>query len=220
MMAYGGALRYSRAQNMPTDKSNATPSEIIQPDTIQPDPAVEDQLSFAWRNFEDQQAIIRAADLKAGYLVTFLLFFAASTIPLGEQVFPKLRWGGNVAGVASLLYLATYAGLAAGFVWSLYLISHVLMPRIARHHKSPRQGSELLYYEHIIRHENSETYYAAVAGATPERLLRNVTDQVFELAQICKSKIDSLRSFSQSFKWTLLAWCFSTALGFWIMRSH
>jgi hypothetical protein len=179
--------------------------------------AVEDQLDFAWRNFEDQQAIIRAADLKAGYLVTFLLFFGASTIPLGKEVFPKLSWHGNAAGVASVLYLSTYAALVLGFVWSLYLISHVLMPRIARHHQSPRQGSELLYYEHVIRHKDSEHYFAAMASSTPEQLLRNVTDQVFELAQICKSKVDNLRHFSKSFKWTLVAWLISTALGFWIM---
>ena len=182
--------------------------------------AMEDQLNFAWRNFEDQQAIIRAADLKAGYLVTFLLFFDASTIPLGEQVFPKLRWTANAAGAAGLLYLVSYCSLALGFVWSLYLISHVLMPRIARHHKSPRQGSELLYYEHVARHQDSERYFSAVSSSTPEQLLRNVTDQVFELAQICKSKIDSLRQFSTSFKWTLVAWCVSTAIGFWIMRLH
>jgi len=181
---------------------------------------MEDQLNFAWRNFEDQQAIIRAADLKAGYLVTFLLFFAASTIPLGEQVFPKLRWTANAAGLAGLLYLITYCSLALGFVRSLYLISHVLMPRIARHHQSPREGSELLYYEHVARHRDSSHYFGAVASSTPDQLLRNVTDQVFELAQICKSKIDSLRQFSASFKWTLVAWCVSTGIGFWIMRLH
>jgi Family of unknown function (DUF5706) len=178
--------------------------------------AREDQLSFAWRNFEDQQAIIRAADLKAGYLVTFLLFFGASTIPLGKEVVPKLVWQANRAGIAGALYLITYAALVLGFVWSLYLISHVLMPRIARHHQSPRQGSELLYYEHVIRHRDSAEYFAAVASATPDQLLRNVTDQVFELAQICKSKVDHLRHFSKSFRWTLVAWLISTALGFWI----
>jgi len=157
--------------------------------------AVEDQLNFAWRNFEDQQAIIRAADLKAGYLVTFLLFFGASTIPLGKEVFPKLSWHADSTGAVCILYLATYAALVLGFVWSLYLISHVLMPRIARHHQSPRQGSELLYYEHVIRHKDSEQYFTAVANASPQQLLRNVTDQVFELAQICKSKIDNLRHF-------------------------
>ena len=181
---------------------------------------MEDQLNFAWRNFEDQQAIIRAADLKAGYLVTFLLFFAASTIPLGEVVFPKMRWTLNFAGATCALYLLSYSLLALGFVRSLYLISHVLMPRIARHHQSPRVGSELLYYEHVSQHKDSSHYFAAVSSSTPEQLLRNVTDQVFELSQICKSKIDSLREFSISFKWTLLAWCVSTALGFSILRWH
>ena len=140
--------------------------------------AKEDQLNFAWRNFEDQQAIIRSADLKAGYLVTFLLFFGASTIPLGKEVFPKLHWSANVEGAVCALYLISYVVLALGFAWSLY--------------------------------------FAAVATATPDQLLRNVTDQVFELAQICKSKIDNLRHFSKSFKWTLAAWLISTALGFWI----
>src|SRR5580693_10003223 len=116
----------------------------------------EEQLDFAWHNFEDQQGIIRAADLKAGYLVTFLLFFGASTIPLGEEVFRKLVWQASEAGIVGGLYLITYAGLIFGFVWSLYLISQVLVPRIARHHESPRQGSELLYYEHAARHEDSQ----------------------------------------------------------------
>ena len=196
------------------------PSPTSEVAVVQSIASMDDHLSFAWHNFEDQQAIIRAADLKAGYLVTFLLFFAASTIPLGESVFPKLHRTADIAGLICALYLITYLSLAVGFVASLYLISHVLMPRIARHHKSPHQGSELLYYEHVVRHQSSEQYFAAVSSATPERLLRNVTDQVFELSQICKSKIDNLRSFSRSFKWTLLFWCLSTGLGFWILRWH
>jgi hypothetical protein len=177
----------------------------------------EEQLEFAWNNFNDQQAIIRAADLKAGYLVTFLLFFGASTVPLGKDVIPKLRWLGPITDLESSLYLLTYLSLVVGFVWSLVLISHALTPRVARHHKSPAEGSELLYYEHVIRHKDSVQYFEAVSKADPERLLRNVTDQVFELSLICKAKMDSLRAFAVSFKWTVVAWCVSTAIGFWII---
>src|ERR1700736_3835781 len=77
----------------------------------------DEQIEFAWHNFEDQQAIIRAADLKAGYLVPFLLFFAASTIPLGTEVVPKLRFGTAEAALASGLYLLTSLALTVGFVW-------------------------------------------------------------------------------------------------------
>ncbi len=177
----------------------------------------EEQIEFAWHNFEDQQGIIRAADLKAGYLVPFLLFFGASTIPLGMEVVPKLRWGYAVGALASGLYVLTYVWLTVGFVWSLILISRALTPRIARHHQSPREGSELLYYEHVLRHKDSGQYFEALKKAGPEQMLRNITDQVFELSVICKGKLDNLRGFAVSFKWTVLAWCLSTAIGFWII---
>ena len=179
---------------------------------------MEHRVEYAWKNFEDQQATIRAADLKAGYLVTFLLFFGASTIPLGRQVLPALRWTQTGEILASAVYAASYLVFALGFVWALYLISHVLTPRIARHHAKPKDGRELLYYEHVVRFESSAAYYEAMARVNPEDMLRNVTDQVYELAMICKAKVDSLRAFSQAFKITLVAWFVSTAVGFWIMR--
>jgi len=178
---------------------------------------MEDRVAFAWKNFEDQQAIIRAADLKAGYLVTFLLFFGASTIPLGKEVLPALRWARTGEILASGVYAVSYLVFAVGFVWALYLISHVLTPRIARHHAKPKDGRELLYYEHVVRFENSAAYYEAMLRVTPEEMLRNVTDQVYELAMICKAKVDSLRAFSNAFKITLAAWFISTAMGFWIV---
>lgn len=187
--------------------------------------AGEERLHFAWKNFEDQQAIIRAADLKAGYLVTFLLFFGASTIPLGREVLPKLHWH-SVAlahgiyaldGVASGIYATTYILSVIGFVWSMYLISHVMTPRVAKHPKELKPGADLLYFGHVARFESSEKYYEAVSRADPELLLRNVTDQIFELAQIARVKMDNLRAFSRSFKLTLVAWFISTAVGFWIM---
>jgi len=176
-----------------------------------------ERVGYSWKNFEDQQATIRAADLKAGYLVTFLLFFGASTIPLGKEVLPALRWVSVGEIAASGLYATSYLVFALGFVRALYLISHVLTPRIARHHARPADGRELLYYEHVVRYENSAAYFVAMARVSPEEMLRNVTDQVYELAMICKVKVDSLRAFSQAFKITLVAWFVSTAVGFWIM---
>jgi len=178
---------------------------------------ISEQIEFAWHNFEDQQAIIRAADLKAGYLVPFLLFFGASTIPLGTKVVPKMRFGDANGAIAAGLYILAYMLLVAGFVWSLLLISRALTPRIARHHQSPQEGASLLYYEHVLRHKDNAAYFEAMTKAGPEQLLRNITDQVFELSLICKLKLENLRGFAVSFKWTVVAWCVSTAIGFWII---
>lgn len=179
---------------------------------------MEDQINFAWRNFEDQQAIIRAADLKAGYLVTFLLFFGASTIPLGEDVIPRLHWFIGWKGFITVIYLVTYTGQMLAFVRSLYLISQVLTPRLTPQHSAVHKGSDLLYYEHVLHHKDSNHYYEALSQASSQRILRNITDQVFQLSHICKSKIDCLREFAGSFKWTLFLWLTSTAIGLWITR--
>jgi hypothetical protein len=56
-----------------------------------------------------------------------------------------------------------------------------------------------------------------MAKVSPGEMLRNVTDQVYELTMISKAKVDSLRAFSQAFKITLVAWFISTGVGFWIM---
>ena len=93
-----------------------------------------------------------------------------------------------------------------------------MTPRVSKHHKEPRPGADILYFGHVTRFETSDKYYEAVLKADPEQILRNVTDQIFELAQIAKVKMDNLRAFSKSFKLTLVAWFFSTAVGFWIMN--
>jgi hypothetical protein len=176
-----------------------------------------EQIEFAWHNFEDQQAIIRAADLKAGYLVPFLLFFGASTIPLSIEVMPKFRWNEAAGAIAAGAYLVTYLCLTVGFVWSLLLISRAMTPRMARNHASAHASSALLYYAHVLRHRDNTAYFEALSKATPEQMLRNITDQVFELSLICKGKLENLRGFAVSFQWTVMAWCISTAIGFWII---
>jgi len=44
-----------------------------------------ERVGYAWKNFEDQKAIIRAADLKAGYLVTFSAVFRGEHGSVGER---------------------------------------------------------------------------------------------------------------------------------------
>jgi hypothetical protein len=105
-------------------------------------------------------------------------------------------------------------------VWSLVLIARAMTPRVARHHQSLKEGAGLLYYEHVLRHKDGDAYYAAVSRAGPEQILRNITEQVFELSLICKAKLDNLRGFAVSFKWTVAGWCASTAIGFWIIARN
>ena len=49
-----------------------------------------------------------------------------------------------------------------------------------------------MWQDHVLLHQNNEEYFSAVCAATPELILRNLTDQVFELAHISSEKMESL----------------------------
>ena len=57
---------------------------------------------------------------------------------------------------------------------------------------SAQKGRELMWQDHVLLHKNNEEYFSAVRAASPELILRNLTDQVFELAHISSEKMKAL----------------------------
>jgi hypothetical protein len=49
-----------------------------------------------------------------------------------------------------------------------------------------------MWQDHVLLHENNEVYFSAVRVADRELILRNLTDQVYELAHISKEKMQAL----------------------------
>jgi len=178
----------------------------------------EDQLSFARHNFDNQQSLIRAADTKAGIYITLLFFLGASTIPLGKDAIPKLKWVLGGGCLTSATYVATYVGFFVGFIWSLMLVRHVITPRVAKHYSNPKSGRDLHYYKHILLHKDNTEYFNAIWQASPDLLLRNLTDQIFELAHICEAKMTAIHTARIPVMLTFFAWLVNASLGLWIVR--
>jgi hypothetical protein len=178
----------------------------------------QEHISFARHNFENHQSMIRAADTKAGVLITLLLFLGASTIPLGRDVVPGLRWVVGEGAIVSGVYLLSYVVFAAGFVWALIEVYNVVSPRGATHYIAPKAGHDLIYYDHVLLHKDNSEYFDAVSRASADLMLRNLTDQVFQLATICKAKMDGLHKVKRPVTFAFFAWVSNTILGFWIMR--
>jgi hypothetical protein len=177
-----------------------------------------DRITFARHNFENHQALIRAADTKAGVLITLLLFLGASTIPLGRDVIPRLRWIVGGGALVSSGYLLSYAVLVVGFVSALIEVYNVVSPRGATNYAAPKAGHDLIFYEHVLLHRDNSEYFNAVYSASADLILRNLTDQVFQLAHICREKMDVLLRARRPVVLAFSAWVFNTILGFWIMR--
>lgn len=153
---------------------------------------VDDQVQFARHNLDNHQALIRFADTKAAAFLTLLVFLGATALPIAKDAAPKLRLIACGGAFTSSLYLVSSALFLIGFGWTLTPVYLVMTPRGARHHQSARRGHELLFFDHVLLHPNHEDYFAAVSGAAPELLLRNLTDQVYELAAICHDKMGYL----------------------------
>ncbi len=149
------------------------------------------QIQFARHNFDNHQALIRASDTKAGVTVTIMVFLAASALQIGKEAVVKLHLQPDLVALTSFLFLLAAVGLLAAVLWSFIVVFEVLRPRGARY-TVPQKGRDLMWQDHVLLHENNEAYFFAVRSAASELILRNLTDQVYELAHISKEKISAL----------------------------
>jgi hypothetical protein len=187
-------------------------------ETNETSPSRNDQISFARHNFDNLQSLIRLADAKAGFFASFLLFLAASTFPVGKDAVPKLRWIVCGGFLSSGIYLVSFMILAVAFIWSFVLLFGIIAPRRATHYRSVEVGHELLYYEHVGSHRNNDEYHAAVSAASSEIILRNLTDQIYELGDICRRKMNGLSDTRVPISVAFCAWVLNGAFGLWIVR--
>jgi hypothetical protein len=153
--------------------------------------ALELAIQFARHNFDNHQALIRSSDTKAGVTVTIMVFLAASALQVVKGAVFKLHWQPCFVALASVIFLIAVVGLLAAVLWSFVVVFEVLRPRGARY-TVPQKGRDLMWQEHVLLHENNEAYFSAVISAVPELILRNLTDQVYELAHISKEKMQTL----------------------------
>jgi hypothetical protein len=188
------------------------------------------QIAFARHNFEDQQALIRAADAKAGAFITLLLFLAAIVIPLGNEAVRKLSWVWGHGDLSSGAYVGTCILFALAVVRSLALVIHVVRPRGVGVPGAVRQADprfsedypklpaadKLLFYKHILQHGDPHSYFSSVSNASPDLLLRNLTDQTFELARICDEKMSFLHAARMPLLVAVYSWALNIALAIWI----
>jgi hypothetical protein len=168
------------------------------------DKSLDTSIAFARHAFDNYQTLIRFSDTKAGLMVTVMVFLAASALQISKDAIGKLHIASCVILMTSIVFVAASFGLLISVVLILITLHRVIRPRGARYYGSPQKGRDLLWQDHIMQYGTNAEYFSAVREASPELILQNLTDQVFELAHISKEKMDALTSS----RWII--W-----LGFW-----
>jgi hypothetical protein len=177
-----------------------------------------EQIQFVRHNFENHQSLIRFADTKAGAALSLVVFLCGITIPIAKDAVPRTRWVVGGGAFSSALYVLSYLALLSALISALILIDQVVGPRRATHYSAKQAERGILYYEHVLAHENNSKYYEAVQRATNDQILRNLCDQVFELAAIFKRKMDALHGLRPVVLLALCSSALNTGLGLWIGR--
>ncbi len=179
---------------------------------------LDEQIQFARHNFENHQALIRFADTKAAAALTLVVFLCGLTTPIAKDAIPKTRWVVGAGAFSSGLYLLSCLMLLVALVLSVILIDRVLTPQRASHYSMKQAAKGILYYEHVLAHGDNSKYYEAVQQATSEQILRNLSDQIFELAAIFNRKTNALRRFRPVVLIGLCSSALNAGLGLWIGR--
>ena len=175
------------------------------------------QLLFARHNFDNHQSLIRLADTKAAVYITLIIFLGASSFPIAKDVIGNLRWHWGGGEFTSGLYLLSYAVFFLSFLRIISLAYEIIKPRGARHYRSSKPGLLLMFYEHVLLHASNQAYFDAVANAPADLILRNTTDQVFELAHICREKMAALSRARTPLLVAFAAWLCNVCVGLWMV---
>ena len=176
------------------------------------------QLQFLRHNFDNHQNLIRLADAKAAAYVTLIVFLAASAFAIAKDVVGKLRWHWGGGAFTSCVYVISYAGLLLAFLRIVKLTHDVIKPRGARHYTAPQAVHSLMFYEHVLLHDSNESYFNAIAVASLDLLIRNTSDQVFELAHICSEKMAAVTRARRPLLIAFISWVLNMCAGLFIVR--
>lgn len=179
---------------------------------------LDQQIQFARHNFENHQALIRFSDAKAGAMITLFVFLAASGLQVVKDAALSTHLKPYSIGLLSALFVASGIGLFGSFLLCLWFVQEVLRPRGARYYEHPKPGTHLFWQDHVVAHRNSDAYFEAVKLATPDLLLRNLTDQIFELAHISQEKMTSLHAGRRACWFGFWCWVLAITSGLIILR--
>ncbi|MGE5206083.1 MAG: hypothetical protein ACM3PW_10735 [Chlamydiota bacterium] len=151
-------------------------------------------------------------------MVSVIVFLAASALQVSKEAIGKLHSSPCIVLATGIVLVVSSAGLLVSVLWAFVTVQRALRPRGARFYGTAQKGRDLMWQEHVIAHGSSADYFTAVHDASPELILRNYTDQIFELAHISKEKMDALRGARWVMWLAFWSWIVCIASGLALLR--
>lgn len=178
------------------------------------DKSCAEQITFARHVFDNYQALIRSLDAKAGAVLAVSVFLGASAFPVFKDAVIHLTTKTGISKIISGGLVASGALFCIVFVILLHRLSAVVRPRGARFYKQKELLNNLMWQEHVAKYGDNASYYRAVFEADSAVILRNLTDQIFELTAISREKMGAINSSFKILYYLGVFWLINVIAGF------
>lgn len=146
-----------------------------------------DNHTFTLESFKNIQDLIKFTDQKSGGI----LVVAGLELTAFISCIDKLSFNKNYTSALSvttfLLGLITATLLIITIYYSVF---KVLRPRMANHYSG--NDASLFYFNHLASMTDKTGMYEKFRDVTDDFILRNLTDQIFEVSKILKTKTNAL----------------------------
>jgi Family of unknown function (DUF5706) len=146
-----------------------------------------DKQEFALESFKNIQELIRFIDQKSGAVLVVAGLILTVYLEFSKELVFKFS---NISFVNAITFIF---GVTTGLllVYVIYLsILKILIPRLAKHY----EGSELslLYFNHLATMADKSVVLEQFNKLNDVSILKNLTDQIFEISKILDMKIIQL----------------------------
>lgn len=144
---------------------------------------------FALESFKNIQELIKFIDQKSGAV----LLVSGLILTVFLEFSKVLVFNFESFSYASVVTFAFGLTTSASLIYTIYLsIFRILRPRLAMHY----YGNEysLLYFNHLSTMSDKPTMLEEFKKLDDESILKNLTDQIFEVSKVLDTKVAELHN--------------------------
>lgn len=146
-----------------------------------------DNQTFTLESFKNIQELIKFTDQKSGGV----LVVAGLELTVFLNVVDKLIFKTNSFGVYSVVVFVLGV-ITAGLLIAIVYVSvfKVLRPQLANHYSG--NEASLFYFNHLASMTDKTAMFEQFKNVDDNLILRNLTDQIFEVSKIMNRKTNAL----------------------------
>ncbi len=146
-----------------------------------------DKSEFALESFKNIQELIKFTDQKAGGVLVVI----GLELTVFLSCIDKLDFHKNYLTLFSITTILLGMITAFLLIYTLYIsVFKILRPRLANHYSG--YDLSLFYFNHLASMTDKTGMFDQFKNTDDDKILRNFTDQIFEVSKICNTKINEL----------------------------